>query len=161
MQKAVCASCSELLLCVLCALLLRGFVQLYDVIAFAKSATPRTKRQLLLPVVLAAMLLAALLLVGEAFRPPTPRKRSLRLSARPQPKQQRWSDRRTNQAVVSKWRRSPEPEVVYEVDRKCVAKHLPRGADAAYLRDVLSDAFGPLASAPRGRCFATHLRSTS
>ena len=35
---------------------------------------------------------------------------------------------------------------MYEVDRKCVAKHLPRGADAAYLRDVLSDAFGPLAS---------------
>ena len=91
-------------------------------------------------------ILAALLLVGEAFRPPTPRKRSLRLSARPQPTQQRWSDRRTNQAVVSKWRRSPEPEIVYEVDRKCVAKHLPRGADAAYLRDVLSDAFGPLAS---------------
>ena len=92
------------------------------------------------------MLLAALLLVSEAFRPPTPRKRSLRLSARPQPTQQRWSDRRTNQAIVSKWRRSPEPEIVYEVDRKCVAKHLPRGADAAYLRDVLSDAFGPLAS---------------
>ena len=91
-------------------------------------------------------ILAALLLVGEAFRPPTPRKRSLRLSARPQPTQQRWSDRRTNQAIVSKWRRSPEPEIVYEVDRKCVAKHLPRGADAAYLRDVLSDAFGPLAS---------------
>ena len=92
------------------------------------------------------MLLAALLLVSEAFRPPTPRKRSLRLSARPQPTQQRWSDRRTNQAIVSKWRRSPEPDIVYEVDRKCVAKHLPRGADAAYLRDVLSDAFGPLAS---------------
>ena len=91
-------------------------------------------------------ILVALLLASEAFRPPRhPRPPAVR-RARPQPTQQRWSDRRTNQAIVSKWRRSPEPDIVYEVDRKCVAKHLPRGADAAYLRDVLSDAFGPLAS---------------
>ena len=84
-------------------LLLGGFVQLYDVYALLQTSrhtarfVPHKRDSswaLPPPVVLAAMLLAALLLVSEAFRPPTPRKRSLRLSARPQPTQQRCQEHR-------------------------------------------------------------------
>lgn len=85
----------------------------------------------------------ALLLAAHAFRPPLHRTPALRKA---HPTQQHWSDRRSNRAIVSKWRRRPEPDVVYEIDRKCIAKNLPDGADAEYLSDVLSHAFGPLHS---------------
>lgn len=60
-----------------------------------------------------------------------------------------WSSRGSkryeqNYAVVGSWRDPSEPEISYEVDRKVVIGRLPRDADAAYLRELLVDAFGPV-----------------
>ncbi|KAJ8605232.1 hypothetical protein CTAYLR_000489 [Chrysophaeum taylorii] len=49
-----------------------------------------------------------------------------------------------NYAVVGSWRAESTEDIEYEIDRKVIIGRLPRGADAPYLRDVLSDAFGPV-----------------
>mmetsp|Transcript_5165 Transcript_5165/g.21261 ORF Transcript_5165/g.21261 Transcript_5165/m.21261 type:complete len:362 (-) Transcript_5165:79-1164(-) len=51
---------------------------------------------------------------------------------------------RRRYAVVSTWRAASD--LAFEIDRKVRIRYLPEGADAAYLRDVLSDAFGPVQS---------------
>jgi len=93
------------------------------------------------------LLCACLLRDANAFPfPAPPRRRPAALAARSKTSNNRWADRRSNYAIESSWRNPASPDVVYEIDRKVVVRHLPAGADAAYLRDVLGDAFGALAS---------------
>ena len=93
------------------------------------------------------LLCACLLRDATAFPfPAPPQRRPTALAARSKTSNNRWADRRSNYAIESSWRNPASPDVVYEIDRKVVVRHLPAGADAAYLRDVLGDAFGALAS---------------
>ena len=107
----------------------------------------RGQKDLLLAVFL-ALAWDAVGLSPQCGDPRSPHRARVALGARNGGGGERWADRRSNYAKVSAWREpaAEEAAVVYEVDRKVIIKHLPDGADARYLRDVLSDAFGPLAS---------------
>ena len=99
------------------------------------------------------LLCACLLRDATAFLFPTPPQgRITALAARSKTSNNRWADRRSNYAIESSWRNPASPDVVYEIDRKVVVRHLPavlawhavlfeRFSDGTLTRDAATDAF--------------------